>query len=62
MYSQLIATFSDATLSETKYVFYFFFCIFEIKFNFENFQEKDDPHSLCIFDLKDSQRRCYINV
>ena len=40
----------------------FFFCIFEIKFNFENFQEKDDPHSLCIFDLKDSQRRCYINV
>ena len=33
----------------------FAFCKF--RFNFENLQKKDDPHSWCIFELMDSKKR-----
>ena len=35
----------------------FFFAFFKFRFNFEHFEKKDDPHSSCIFELKDSERR-----
>ena len=30
--------------------------------NHLSFQKKDDPHSLCISEILDCKRRCYINV
>ena len=40
------------------------FCTAFIKsiFNFENFEEKDEPHSLCISGVIDGQIRGYVNV
>ena len=35
----------------------FFFEFSKFKFNFEHFQKKDDPHSGCIFELTDSEKR-----
>ena len=34
----------------------FFFEFSKIRFNFEYFQKKDDPHSLCIFELTDCEK------
>ena len=34
----------------------YFFEFPKFRFNFERFQEKDDPHSLCIFALTDSEK------
>ena len=33
-----------------------FFAFSKFRFNFEDFQQKDDPHSRCIFELTDSER------
>ena len=30
--------------------------------NHLSFQKKDDPHSLCISEILDCKKRCYINV
>ena len=30
---------------------------YKFRFNFEHFQKKDDPHSGCIFELTDSEKR-----
>ena len=35
----------------------FVFGISKFRFNFEKFQENDDPHSWCIFDIMDSKKR-----
>ena len=35
----------------------FFSPFFESALNFEHFQEKDDPHSLCISEMNDHERR-----
>ena len=35
----------------------FFSPFFESALNFEHFQKKDDPHSLCISEITDHQRR-----
>ena len=45
-------------LSQKQRIFSTFFCISEIKVNFEYFQKKNDPNSLCIFDRTDSQKHC----
>ena len=33
------------------------FCILKSKLNFEHFQNKDDPHTLFIFEIMDSEKR-----
>ena len=35
----------------------FFSSFFESVLNFEHFQKKDDPHSLCISEITDHERR-----
>ena len=35
----------------------FIFAFSKFRFNFEHFQEKDDPHSWYFFDLRDSEKR-----
>ena len=39
-----------------------FSAFFESPLNFEHFQKKDDPHSLCISEITDHERRASINV
>ena len=34
-----------------------FSALFESALNFEHFQKKDDPHSLCISEITDHERR-----
>ena len=34
-----------------------FGAFFEFVLNFEHFQKKDDPHSLCISEITDHERR-----
>ena len=31
-------------------------------FNFEHFQKKDEPRSLCLSDITDGEKRGYVNV
>ena len=40
-----------------KYFSEFFSAIFESALNFKHFQKKDDPHSLCISEITDHERR-----
>ena len=40
-----MGTFSDANIKETKIFSDFFFLFCKFTFNFENFQQKKDPHS-----------------
>ena len=50
-------------LSQNENNFSQFFSAFsESALNFEHFQKKDDPHSLCISEITDHERRAYINV
>ena len=35
----------------------FFLAFFESAWNFEHFNKKDDPHSLCISEITDHERR-----
>ena len=45
-------------LSQKQKVFSELFCaFFEFVLNFEHFQKKDDPHSLCISEITDHERR-----
>ena len=45
-------------LSQKQNIFSGFFSeFFESALNFQNFQKKDDPHSLCITEITDHQRR-----
>ena len=44
-------------LRNEKYFLNFFFAFSKFRFNFEHFQKKDYPHSWCIFELKDSEKR-----
>ena len=34
----------------------FFSAFLEFRLNFEHFEKKYDPHSLCIFEIRDCQR------
>ena len=50
-------------LSKTQNIFSeYFSAFFESALNFEHFQKKDDPHSLCISEITDHERRASINV
>ena len=40
----------------------FFFWVFRICIKFRTFSKKDDPHSLCISEFTDHERRAEINV
>ena len=40
-----------------KYFSQFISPFFESALNFEHFQKKDDPHSLCISEITDHERR-----
>ena len=45
-------------LSQKQKIFYqFFSAFFESALNLEHFQEKDDPHSLCISEITDHEKR-----
>ena len=45
-------------LSQTRKIFSeFFFSFSKFRFNFEHFQNKDEPHSLCILQLRGSKKR-----
>ena len=35
----------------------FFFAFFESALNFQHFQKKDDPHSLCLSEITDHETR-----
>ena len=35
-----------------------FLALSKLKFNFEHFPKKDDPPSLSIFEITDSEKRC----
>ena len=35
----------------------FFSQFSKFRFNFEDFEKKDDPHSWCIFEFTDSEKR-----
>ena len=39
-----------------KYFVNFFFTFSKFRVNFEDFQEKGDSHSRCIFEFKDSEK------
>ena len=53
----------EIELSQKWKIFFELFCTFsKSRFNFEHFWRKDDPHSRCIFELTDSEKRCYINA
>ena len=44
-------------LSQKQNIFSAFFAaFFESALNFEHFQKKDDPHSLCISEITDHER------
>ena len=48
----------ELQLPQTQKTFAEFVSAFlKAKLNFENFQEKDDPHSLCISEITDSEIR-----
>ena len=40
----------------------FFSAFFKSALNFEHFQKKDHPHSLCIAEITDHEKRAKINV
>ena len=42
---------------KNKTFFLNFFCIFLILIKIQTFSKKDDPHSLCISEITDNQRR-----
>ena len=45
-------------LSQKRKIFsQLFFAISKFRFNLEHFPKKDDPPSLCIFQLTDSEKR-----
>ena len=45
-------------LSQKENIFSIFFSpFFECALNFEHFQKKDDPHSLCISEITDHEKR-----
>ena len=44
-------------LSQKQKIFSQVFCIFRICIEFRTFSKKDDPHSLCISEITDHQRR-----
>ena len=48
-------------LRNEKY-FLIFFAFSKFRWNFEHFQNKDDPHSWCIFELTDPEKRGEVNV
>ena len=45
-----------------KFFSQFFIAFCKLRFCFEHFEKKDDPHRSCIFEPKGSERRGYINV
>ena len=47
---------------KNKKIFSISLCIFQIYIKFWTFSKKDDPHSLCICEITDRERRGYINV
>ena len=50
-------------LAKKQKLFWEFFSTFlRSSSTFEHFQKKDDPHSLCISEITDFKKRCYINV
>ena len=50
-------------LSQKRKIFSeFFFTFSKFAVNFEDFQRKDDPHSRCIFEFKDSEKLRWRNV
>ena len=49
-------------LRNKKLFSYFFFPFSKFRLNYEWFQNKDDPHSWCIFELTDSEWRGYVNI
>ena len=45
-------------LSQKEKIFsQFVSAFYKFRLNFEHFQKKDDPHSGCIFELKNSKKR-----
>ena len=51
------AKISDAFISKKKTFSQIFSPFFEFGLNFEHFQKKDDPHSLCISEITDHEKR-----
>ena len=54
-------TFLDPIITETKNICSISFKFCKFRYNFEDFEKKDDPHSIFIFGLTDFERRAYIN-
>ena len=41
---------------------HFFTAFLKSTFNFEHFETKDEPHSLCTSEILDRERPAYVNV
>ena len=42
---------------EKTHFFSIFFFVFQVFIKFRTFSKKDDPHSLCIFEITDHEKR-----
>ena len=51
-----MTTFSDAIISEMKNIAWNFFAFSKFTFNFENFPNKHNTHSWCLFEIRDSEK------
>ena len=40
-----------------KFIFQFVSAFLKSRLNFQHFQKNDDPHSRCIFEIADSEKR-----
>ena len=61
-YAELRAIISNAIISETKDIFWFFIAFLKCASNLEHFQKKDEYPSLIIFEIIDAEWRGSLNV
>ena len=59
---EFIANPSNAIIKKSKSVCGIFITFFESKLNLEHFQKNNEPHSLCISEIIDSERCGYLNA
>ena len=61
MRGNLLQHFKMQLTQKRKILSELFFAFCKFRFYFEHFQKRDDPNSWCIFELRDSKKRGYIN-
>ena len=61
-YAELTAIISNAIISKTKDIFWFFIAFLKCAWNLEHFQKKDESSTLIISEIIDAEWRAYLNV